>query len=238
MTDASSQLHKAAANYRSATAEMERFRPYPKRAPARRAVAERQRAASRELRAAIISAVRDGMRQAEASRISGFGTPHISRLMRGVSSGRVTPPPPPPPFKERIPLPQLVQHYQDGQTLAALAAKHGCGTTTIRDLLESCGVQPRGRCIQLSATPEELARRYVDGRERLQDMAAEFGVSVATISARLAEAGVKVPLGARRLDLPDAEILERYRKGETVGRLAAAYGVSYPAIKRRIRERA
>jgi DNA invertase Pin-like site-specific DNA recombinase len=38
------------------------------------------------------------------------------------------------------------------------------------------------------------------------------------------------------MDLPDAEIVRRYKEGESLQSLARSYGVSLPTIKRRIRE--
>ncbi|MEU9615871.1 hypothetical protein AB0D56_30580 [Streptomyces sp. NPDC048209] len=239
MTADSAALRQAAAKYRSAAANMEQVRHFPKRAPGRREAAEQERVARRALHVAIVAAVQGGTSQAEASRLSGLGTPHVCRLVRGVSSGRIKPPPSTRmPFVQQVSLDELAARYKAGETVAQLAEYHECSTTTIRGLLDLRGVKRRGRRIQLPVSSGELARRYLEGREKVQDLAAEFGVSPRTMSVRIAEAGVRVPLGSRRLDLPDAEIAERYARGETITQLSAFYGVSGPAIRRRIRENA
>lgn len=240
MTADTSTLRQAATAYRQAVQNVRRARRSPKiAAPHLRAAAEQERAARQSLHAAIVAAVQSGLSQAAASRIAGLSTPHVCRLVRGVSSGRVTPPPSTrTSFAQRVPLAELAGRYKAGETVADLAEAYECSTTTIRDLLERCGVGRRGAYIQLPVASKELARRYLEGREQIQDLAAEFNVNTRTISARLATAGVRVPLGARRLALPDAEIVERHRNGERLSRIAASYNVSVPAITRRIRENA
>lgn len=195
-----------------------------------------QRTAREALHKAITVAVQAGIKQAQVARASGLSKAQVSRLVRGATSGRAALPPAE-YLLHKLPVQDIVARYQEGESATDIGEDYGCSNTTILDLLRRNGVARRaGRMVDLPVPDEELARRYVEERAQLQDLAAEFGVTVNLISRRLAKAGVVVPVGKRRMDLPDAEIVARYRRGETVQSIARSYGVSFPTIKRRIRE--
>lgn len=196
-----------------------------------------RKAATDALYAAITTAVHAGMTQAEACRLTGFSTPHVCRLVRGVSSGKVRPPASSRRLlEERLPVAEITARYEAGESSHRLAAAYGCSAQSITNLLEKHGIprRLRGR-ITLPVPSSELVRRYTEDRQQIQQIAADLGVAGHLISRRLAEAGVRVPRGQRRLALPDQTIVDRYLAGETVKALSLSYGVSSPAITLRLR---
>jgi hypothetical protein len=87
---------------------------------------------------------------------------------------------------------------------------------------------------------DDMARRYLSG-ETLAEIAVATGLSLSTVHVRLKRAGVQRRPGSRnpgrrRLDLPVAEIVGRYRAGETIGDIAGSLGVSGQAIRSRLIE--
>lgn len=197
---------------------------------------EAEQAARKALQQAITHAVQVGAKQVQAAQASGFSKAQVSRLARGASSGR-TPLPPAEYLVDAIPAAEVIARYRAGESASQLGRAYECSSTTILSILKRNGVTRRtGRLIELPVPGEELARRYLDDREEIQKIAADLGVKPNLISRRLAAAGVVVPVGHRRMDLPDAEIVARYKQGEPVQRIARAYGVSSPTIMKRIRE--
>ena len=203
----------------------------------RAATSPQSRGAAREtLNKAVVAAVRAGAKQVQVSRISGLSKAQVSRVARGGTSGR-TPLPPATHLVDTLPAKDIVTRYRAGETTYQLGRAYGCSQTTIISILKRHGVSRRvGRLIELPVSDEELARRYLEERAELQQLAAELGVKPNLVSRRVAAAGVAVPVGHRRMDLPDAEIVARYKRGEPVQRIARSYGVSWPTIMRRIRE--
>jgi hypothetical protein len=96
---------------------------------------------------------------------------------------------------------------------------------------------PPGRS---ETAPRALVRRYRAG-EILAMIAAATGLPPSTVSWRLRRAGVELNSAAdrgraRRLDLPDAEIVARYRAGETLTAIGRALGISAPTVRARLIE--
>ncbi|PSK57056.1 hypothetical protein B0E38_02587 [Streptomyces sp. 111WW2] len=176
------------------------------------------------------------MKQVEVVRASGLSKAQVSRLARGATSGR-TPLPPAVYLSATLPAAEICARYQAGESTNQLAKVYGCSNTTIIGILKRHDVPRRvGRTIELPVPDEELARRYLEERVELQQLATELGVKPNLVSRRVAAAGVKVPLGHRRMDLPDAEIVRRYKAGESANRIAKSYGVSHVTVMRRVRE--
>ncbi|MFD5848303.1 hypothetical protein [Streptomyces chartreusis] len=183
-----------------------------------------------------MAAVQTGAKQARIASLSGLSKAQISRIARGASSGH-TPLPPAEYMVRTLPAKEIIRAYTSGHSSTQIAASYGCSNTTILHILRDHGVARRtGNRTELPVTNQELARRYVEDRALIQDMAAEFGVTPATISERIADSGVAVPIGQRRIDLPVPEILRRYDAGESVNSLSRAYGVSSPVIYHRLHE--
>lgn len=193
-------------------------------------------AARQALNKAIVTAVQAGVKQAQVAHISGLSKAQVSRVARGGTSGR-SPLPAATYLVHTLPAEEIIRRYESGDSATQIGASYGCSNTTILHILRDHGVARRkGHRTELPVTNKELARRYVEEKALIQDLAAEFGVAPATISERLADAGVVVPIGKRRIDLPVPEILRRYDEGEPVNALARAYGVSSPAIYYRLHE--
>jgi len=197
---------------------------------------ETRKATRQTLNAAIARAAQAGVKQVLIASAAGLSKAQVSRVSRGATSGRI-PLPAAEYLVDTLPATRIIAQYKAGATAVQLGREYGCSGTTILGLLKRHRVPRRdGRRIELPVSAEELVRRYVHERKQIQDIAAELGVKPNLISRRLAAAGVVVPVGQRRMDLPDAEIVARYKRGETVQSIAASYGVSLPTIKRRIRE--
>lgn len=195
-----------------------------------------KRVARQALREAVTHAANVGVKQVEIVRASGLSKAQVSRLARGATSGR-TPLPPAIFLLDTLPATEVIARYQSGESTRQLGAAYGCSETTIIAILKRNSIPRRaGRRIDLPVTDEELARRYLEERVELQQLATELGVKPNLVSRRVAAAGVVVPVGHRRMDLPDAEIVRRYKAGESANRIAKSYGVSHVTVMRRVRE--
>lgn len=195
-----------------------------------------KRVARQALREAVTHAASAGVKQIEVAKASGLSKAQVSRLARGATSGR-TPLPPATFLLDTLPAAEVIARYQSGESTRQLGAVYGCSESTIIAILKRNSIPRRaGRRIDLPVTDEELARRYLHERVELQELARELGVTPNLVSRRVAAAGVKVPVGHRRMDLPDAEIVRRYKAGESANRIAKSYGVSHVTVMRRVRE--
>jgi hypothetical protein len=139
----------------------------------------------------------------------------------------------------------LVHRYQAGESCAPIAAATGLRLTTAHGRLKRAGIKlrPPGRPASpgtLGVTDVDLVARYRAG-EICAAIAAATGLSRTTVGGRLRRAGVEMRRGGKapgygRLDLPVAEIIERYRAGESTVGIGRSLGVSAQAIRERLIE--
>lgn len=188
------------------------------------------------LNAAVRQAVQSGIRQVDVARETGLSTAQVSRVARGGTSG-ATRLPPAEYLVAKLPVQEIAAAYQSGTSAGQLGIDYGCSGSTILSLLKRHNVRRRnGREIELAVGDAVLVRRYVEDRDEIQHIAADLGVKPNLVSRRLAAAGVRIPVGHRRMDLPDEEIVARYHRNEPVKQIARSYGVSWITIMRRIKE--
>jgi Mor family transcriptional regulator len=191
-------------------------------------------AARKALRYAVAAAANCGIKQTLIAKAAGLSKAQVSRVARGASSGKTTLPPAT-YLVDTLPSDEIVERYRSGETTYDLSRAYKCSNTTIINILKRNGVARRSdRTIHLPVSNEYLAHRYLHDRAEIQHLAAELGVKPNLVSRRLADAGVAVPVGHRRMDLPDSEIVKRYQRGESIAEIARSYGVSFPTIRRRI----
>ena len=86
---------------------------------------------------------------------------------------------------------EVVAAYEAGATVTELAARHGCSTTTVRDVLAARGVERRARGPRspLDGREDEVAAAYEAGAT-VRDLVDRFGANQRTVRKVLAEAGV------------------------------------------------
>lgn len=86
---------------------------------------------------------------------------------------------------------ELAAAYEAGATVEVLAARHGCSTTTVREVLSTEGValRPPGPRSPLDGRETEVASAYEAGAT-VRDLAERFGANQRTIRKVLAEQGV------------------------------------------------
>jgi hypothetical protein len=87
---------------------------------------------------------------------------------------------------------------------------------------------------------DEMVRRYRSGAS-CYDLAAAAGLSRSAVAYRLRQRGIKLRpsgkgTGSGRLDLPVAEIVARYRAGQSMLTIGRALGVSAGTIHGRLVE--
>ncbi|MFC9337360.1 hypothetical protein ACFT0G_02820 [Streptomyces sp. NPDC057020] len=136
--------------------------------------------------------------------------------------------------------------YRSGKSCAEVASALGITTPMVllrvpRQLRRTPGETALlvGRRIAARLPEREIVRRYRDG-ESLTALAQRYGVHSSTIRRRIPKAVIRrqgpVSPTQRRgpLDLPDEQIRQRYRKGESAYSLAKAFAVSQSVIRRRI----
>lgn len=131
----------------------------------------------------------------------------------------------------------IIDRYLTGETASRIGLDLGVGERTVFRILKRHDVPVRGPRKVLPLSNAEIRRLYVKERQEIQVIAGQLKVSRHTIAKRLTESGVRRPVGHRRMNLPDAEIVARYDAGESVSSLAKVFGVSRPTIKKRVAER-
>ncbi|MFI6686624.1 helix-turn-helix domain-containing protein [Streptomyces sp. NPDC050485] len=131
----------------------------------------------------------------------------------------------------------IIDRYLEGETASKIGLELGVGERAVFRVLKRHEVPVRGPRKKLPLSNAEICQLYLDERQEIQMIAKSLGVSRHTIALRLTESGVRRPVGHRRMDLPDAEIVARYDAGESIQSLANAFGVSRATVKKRIKER-
>ncbi|MGW8359031.1 helix-turn-helix domain-containing protein [Streptomyces wedmorensis] len=136
--------------------------------------------------------------------------------------------------------------YRSGKSCAEVAAALGISTPMVqlriprqlrRTLSETASLV--GRRVTARLPEREIIRRYMEG-ESLTALGQRYGVHASTIRRRIPQAVIRpqgpVSPAQRRgpLQLPDEQIRQRYRKGESAYSLAKAFAVSQSVIRRRI----
>jgi hypothetical protein len=148
------------------------------------------------------------------------------------------------PRAARPSIDELVRRYRAGESCAAIAAAIGSSPMAVHMRLKRAGVKlgPRGRPVRPApgVMDAEPVARYAAG-ESLGVIAAATGLRPAAIHDRLRRAGVELRSVAEarrnaRLDLPVAEIIERYRGGESAQAIGRSFGVSGQVIRERLIE--
>ncbi|MFJ5829559.1 hypothetical protein [Streptomyces sp. NPDC093089] len=141
---------------------------------------------------------------------------------------------------------EVIRLYRSGMSGAEVASTLGITTSMVwsrlpQQLRRSRSVTASliGRRVADRLPEREIIERYEAG-ESLTALGVRYGVHPSTIRRRIPQ-GVTRPRGllspAQRRgphDLPDREIRQRYRNGESAYSLAKAFAVSQTVIRRRI----
>jgi hypothetical protein len=140
---------------------------------------------------------------------------------------------------------EMIRRYLAGETLVEIEAATGVGRGAVERRLKRAGItlRPQGRIRGKrgrDAGDEDLVARYAAGESR-GAIAAATGLHPPTVHYRLKRAGVEMRSVAEarrnaRLDLPVAEIIERYRTGESTYAIGRLLGVSAQCIRERLIE--
>jgi hypothetical protein len=134
-----------------------------------------------------------------------------------------------------LPIGDMARRYWRREPIERIAASYGVSGRTLFRMLKRFGIERNGGTRKhLPLSVQEIARFYTHERHQLQDIAAELDVNRGIISRRLREAGVRVPVGHRPLDLPAQEIRRRREAGETLAALARDFDTSVPTIRQRL----
>jgi lambda repressor-like predicted transcriptional regulator len=179
----------------------------------------------------------DGTSFAQLARDYQVGAEAISRQLK--ARGIHAPPATGPRVLREVPATEITGLYATGLTMAAIGARYGVSSETIRARLLAAGVTPRRVPPRPTIKPVpvgEAAARYRRGAT-LTELAAAYAVTRQTIGRKLAAAGV--PLRSRvggRIPIPVAEAAELYRSGQTLRQIAGRYGVCESVIHHRLTE--
>jgi len=142
----------------------------------------------------------------------------------------------------------VAAEYRAGATIAEIAARHGLSRDSVHERLIAAGVRPRPACPRrgrwrVRVDVEAMAADYRAGAT-IAEVAERHGLSYATAHRRLHAAGVAIrPGGAQpgrpggrgpaRVDV--AAAAADYRAGASIAAIADRQGVSYWAVRRRLR---
>lgn len=130
---------------------------------------------------------------------------------------------------------QIIRDYLAGLPMPAIRGKNRVTAATVYNVLKRRGVSPRGRVAPYLMPPinlptDEIIERYQSGESAVQ-IAARYGVSNQTITARL-RGRVKIRQGQEvRRKLTDEQLLGIWESGETDGELAKKMGVSESLVR-------
>jgi transposase len=149
------------------------------------------------------------------------------------------------PREGRLSFDEMARRYRDGETCEQIAATAGLRLGAVYRRLRSAGVKfrPRGSSPSrgaLGVTDADLVARYRAG-ETCKVIAAVMGLSESVVRRRLKRAGVEMRRGGGREghgrhELPVAEIIERYRAGESIRAIGRSLAVSDWTVRRRLIE--
>lgn len=145
-------------------------------------------------------------------------------------------------MKKRINIEEAVRLYREGLSVRAVAAAIGCSPGGLLLALHRCGyasmIRPRGH----AAPPFDVAEAaglYRAGRIT-KDLAAKYGVSVATFLKRLKSFGVKIRKGGAAQKMSYAKRAHRMIAMRQVGipysDIARAYRVSRQRVQQITKE--
>lgn len=137
---------------------------------------------------------------------------------------------------EDLPEQEIVAEYQRGGTLRGIGEKYGVSSPTIRRLLlrNNVAIRTTGRRKLSPGQVAEIKQKYSDGATQ-RTLADEYGVSTMAISWALDDTEPHPQGGRHRTDLPDQEIIDRYRAGDTIVALAEAYDTTTSTIAHRLK---
>jgi uncharacterized protein (DUF433 family) len=145
----------------------------------------------------------------------------------------------PPRARALFPVAEAARRAQQGASVAELAGDYQVGVDAVGGRLRAAGVHPPRRRVPgaLAGVPAaQLAGLYGSG-VTMAAIAARYGVSRTTVSARLRGAGVtprRVAPRPRATPVPVSEAAARYRQGATLTGLAAAYQVTGRTLRREL----
>ncbi|MFJ7412862.1 hypothetical protein ACIQWZ_18895 [Streptomyces sp. NPDC098077] len=86
-----------------------------------------------------------------------------------------------------LPVQDIIERYENHESASVLGAEYGVSKRTILRVLRRHDVPRRGSRLALALSNDEIARRYTEGREQIQDLAEDLGVSRHTVAKRLNE---------------------------------------------------
>lgn len=149
------------------------------------------------------------------------------------------------PEEEKLRL-EVNRLYRSGMSGSEVASVLGMTASMVWSRIPQQQRRPRsvagsliGKRVAARLPEREIIRRYVAG-ESLTALGLRYGVHSSTIRRRIPQAVIR-PRGPvsttqrrGRLDLPDEEIRQRYRQGESAYSLAKVFAVSHTTIRLRI----
>ena len=152
-------------------------------------------------------------------------------------------------LKIELPIDEIVEKWEQGNTLIELTKEYGVSYRTIRNRIseyyEKEGKQKtkpkRKSKLKIELPIDEIVEKWEQGNT-LIELTKEYGVSYRTIRNRISEyyekEGKQKTKPKRKSkpkkELPIDEIVEKWEKGVTQRELTKEYGVSYRTIQSRI----
>lgn len=139
---------------------------------------------------------------------------------------------------KKLPVEELKNRYESGETLEELAAVFEVSATTVWRNLNDAGVTFRTVARVGDNFSEkqlhEIEEAYLKGASE-REIARTYDVTRSVIQRLLEQRGVS-RRRTHRINLPIDELVERNAAGETAAALAREFGVSPTSIKRRLAE--
>lgn len=121
-------------------------------------------------------------------------------------------------------------YQRGGETLAALARRHGMTEKTLRAHLRAMGLWRQGPAPR-PARPLALALAAYQRGLALRLVSQEYGVSYSTVRKALVRQGLLRPKG-RRVPPPVPDAVAAYQRGATLRQVRLQYGVPPSTLRR------
>lgn len=130
---------------------------------------------------------------------------------------------------QHLPMKPLIEAYESGTSASALSKQYKVSTTTIIKALRDAGITIRQGRKRRHINGPQLKYLYENSRFSTTYLGKLFCVKPCTIAARLREMGVT--LRGNRAHLPERQIIDAYREGESLGDLANRFHTSYTIVR-------
>ena len=135
-----------------------------------------------------------------------------------------------------LPVEEVVRKYESGVSMTRLSDMYGVSFNTIRRRLVKYGCIIRSvRDVNIPLDENSIVGEYNRGAS-INELSKKYGVAFNTIRRRIVKAGVEIRSSniGKCISLDVESIVEDYKRGDSMYRIACKHKVSEMSIRRRL----